>query len=149
MPSVRSLFETHLTVTDLDRSLAFYRDRLGLTLAAVFPEREVAFFWVGPGRGAMLGLWAAGHGPQRMTHHTAFATSLEDVLAAPAALRAAGITPLDLDERPTSEPVVLAWMPAAAVYFKDPDGNLLEYIAMLDQQPRPERGVVAWSQWTL
>ena len=28
--SVRGLFETHLTVSDLDRSIAFYRDVVGL-----------------------------------------------------------------------------------------------------------------------
>jgi lactoylglutathione lyase len=39
-------------------------------------------------------------------------------------------------------------MPAAAVYFRDPDGHLLEYLAMLDEEPRPDSGVVSWSQWT-
>jgi lactoylglutathione lyase len=38
-------------------------------------------------------------------------------------------------------------MPAASLYFKDPDGNLLEYIAMLPDPPAPQRGVVAWSDW--
>jgi hypothetical protein len=38
-------------------------------------------------------------------------------------------------------------MPAAAVYFRDPDGHLLELPAMLDVPPRPERGIVAWSEW--
>jgi lactoylglutathione lyase len=30
---VRGLFETHLTVTDLDRSVSFYRDVVGLPIA--------------------------------------------------------------------------------------------------------------------
>src|SRR5512132_1895854 len=38
-------------------------------------------------------------------------------------------------------------MPAAAVYFRDPDGHLIEYLAMLDESPRPGRGIAAWSQW--
>ena len=38
-------------------------------------------------------------------------------------------------------------MPAAAVYFRDPDGHLLEYLAMLNEDPQPERGIVPWSQW--
>jgi hypothetical protein len=33
-------------------------------------------------------------------------------------------------------------MPAASVFFHDPDGHLLEYLAMLPHQPRPEAGVV-------
>jgi lactoylglutathione lyase len=44
MIEIRGLFETHLNVGDLDRSVAFYRDVLKLPLARVFPERRVAFF---------------------------------------------------------------------------------------------------------
>jgi hypothetical protein len=33
-------------------------------------------------------------------------------------------------------------------YFRDPDGHLLDYLAMLDGNPRPECGVVSWSRWT-
>jgi hypothetical protein len=54
----------------------------------------------------------------------------------------------DFDGRPTEEPVVLAWMPAASLYFHDPDGNLLEFLAVLEDAAKPERGVVPWSQWT-
>jgi lactoylglutathione lyase len=39
-------------------------------------------------------------------------------------------------------------MPAAAVYFRDPDGHRLEYLAMLAEKPRPDRGIVSWSPWT-
>ena len=35
MIALQNLFETHLTVTDLDRALAFYRDVVGLQLAYV------------------------------------------------------------------------------------------------------------------
>jgi len=38
-------------------------------------------------------------------------------------------------------------MPAASVFFRDPDGHLLEYLAMLDGAPRPDLGVVSWSEW--
>lgn len=37
------LYETHLTVRDLDRALDFYTNKLGLTLARQLPERKVAF----------------------------------------------------------------------------------------------------------
>jgi hypothetical protein len=39
-------------------------------------------------------------------------------------------------------------MPAASIYFHDPDGHLLEYIAMLAEDARPDRGVVTWKEWT-
>ena len=70
------------------------------------------------------------------------------MLGAPAALRRAGITPLDFDGRPADEPVVLGWMPAVAIYLLDPDGHLVEYIALLPEPPRADLGVVTWRAWT-
>jgi len=147
MTSISRLFEAHLVVTDLDASIAFYRDRLGLELAHVLPTRRAAFFWVGARGHSMLGLWHGGAGPQKTTTHIAFATTAEDVLRAPQRLQSAGIVALDFHGRPTDEPIVLAWMPAAAVYFHDPDGHLLEYIAMLESEPRPDEGLVEWRVW--
>jgi catechol 2,3-dioxygenase-like lactoylglutathione lyase family enzyme len=145
---VGRLFEAHLTVSDLEVSVEFYRDRVGLELAHVIPTRQAAFFWVGSRGTTMLGLWAGGSAPQKTTTHIAFVARRDDVVAAPRALQSAGITPLDLDGRPTDEPVVLAWMPAASIYFHDPDGHLLEYIAMLPEDPCPDRGVLKWHEWT-
>lgn len=142
-----ALFEAHLTVESLDRSIAFYREVLGHELANVVPERRVAFLWAGGHGQTMLGLWETAGVPQRLSLHVAFRASLADVLAAAGRLRAAGVTPLDFHAAETDEPVVLAWMPAAAVYFRDPDGHLLELIAMLPEAPHSELGVVRWSEW--
>ena len=147
MIPIRGLFEGHLTVGDLDRAMAFYGGTLGLELAEVFRERGVAFYWLGAPGHSMLGLWEAGSGPQQMKLHVAFHVKLADLLEAPRKLQAAGIVPRDFDGKPNDQPIVLAWMPAAAVYFHDPDGNLLEFLAMLDEPPRPELGVVPWSAW--
>jgi hypothetical protein len=38
-------------------------------------------------------------------------------------------------------------MPAAAVYFRDPDGHLLEVLAMLEEPVRPDAGIQPWSSW--
>jgi lactoylglutathione lyase len=149
MIEARDLFEAHLTVTDLDEAIRFYRDVLGLRLAHVLDTRNAAFFWVGSSGKAMLGLWAAGPSPVKIASHVAFRVGLTDVLAAPSALRSAGITPLGFDGQPTDHPDVLAWMPAAAVYFRDPAGQLLEYIAMLPHKPCPECGVLPWRMWEL
>jgi lactoylglutathione lyase len=145
--SVESLFETHLTVRDLDRSIAFYREVVGLPLAWHAPELGAAFFWVGDVGEAMLGVWAAGSAPMGMRLHVAFKTPLEDVLHAAERLRSLGVTPLSFDAAETDEPSVIGWMPAAAVYFHDPDGHLLEYLAMLDEPPDPERRITTWSEW--
>ena len=143
---VTALFETHLTVTDLDRSVAFYRDVVGLELAYTQPDRGAAFLWVGaPGQG-MLGLWKS-NPVLRMRLHLAFSVSLEDILAAPAALRGSGVVPHGFLDEETDEPVVFAWMPAAVVFCTDPDGHSVEFLSMLPDAPRPDLGVVAWSTW--
>ena len=144
---ISGLFEAHLTVSDLDRAVAFYRERLGLALAHAFPERKVAFFWIGEPGQAMLGLWEAGTMPTSVSLHVAFQVALADLHEAAQRLQEGGIQPMDLAGLPTEEPVVLAWMPAASVYFRDPDNNLLEYIAMLPDPPRPDLGVLSWSDW--
>ena len=144
---IQSLFEAHLHVSNLPRSLAFYGELLGLPVAANFPDRRVAFLWAGaPGR-AMLGLWDIGTTPQRLELHLAFSVSLDDLLTAAEALQKSGIQPLDFHGEPTDGPVVLAWMPAASLYFRDPDNNLLEFVAMLHDPPRPDLGIVPWKEW--
>src|SRR5215217_328000 len=88
------LFETHLTVSDLGRSTAFYRDVVGLAVAHEVPERRAAFLWIGAPGEAMLGLWAIGSAPVALSLHIAFRTSVEDVLDGCDRLRSQGVTPL-------------------------------------------------------
>ena len=118
-----------------------------MPLARVFPERKVAFFWIGEPGQAMLGLWEAGTMPIGVSLHVAFQVALADLHEAAQRLQRGGIQPTDLAGLPTEEPVVLAWMPAASVYFRDPDNNLLEYITMLPDPPRPDLGLLSWSDW--
>ena len=142
------LFETHVTVSDVAQSVAFYRDVVGLQVAYEIPERGAAFMWVGAPGEAMLGLWSIGSSPIGLALHIAFRSSLESVLGACDDLREKKVTPLSFFATETTEPSVIGWMPAAAVYFRDPDGHLIEYLAMLDEPPRPEVGIVSWSDWT-
>ncbi len=144
---VIGLFETHLSVRNLDASIEFYRDVIGLEVADVLPERQVAFFWIGASRGAMLGVWETGSSPNAMRLHFAFSVTLADMLLAPERLTARGLQPLGINGEPVDEPVVIGWMPAVSLYFTDPDGHLLEYITVLDETPRPEAGVVPYSKW--
>ena len=147
-PTPTGLFEAHLTVTDLDRSVAFYRDVVRLPVALQLPERGAAFFWIGRPGESMLGLWSLGSAPMGLVLHIALRMSLVDVLDAGEALRAVGVTPLSFFGEEAGEPSVIGWMPAAALYFRDPDGHQLEYLAMLDQPARPELGIVSWSEWS-
>jgi lactoylglutathione lyase len=145
--AVQGLFETHITVRNLTTSVAFYQDVVGLELALLFPERNVAFFWIG-GRGhSMLGVWEVGDGPNAMRLHLAFTSTVDQILAAPSALKSKGITPRGFHGEPVEEPVVIGWMPAISLYFSDPDGHILEYLAMLPEEPHPAAGVVPYSGW--
>jgi lactoylglutathione lyase len=59
-----------------------------------------------------------------------------------------GLTVRDFFDQVTNEPSVFAWIPAASIYFSDPDGHLLELIAKLEDAPAPDLGVVSLSEWT-
>ena len=144
---VQRLFETHLTVSDLQRSIGFYRDVVGLELAFEPSERNVAFFWIGAPGQSMLGLWSLGTAPLGLTLHLAFDVALKDLLDAPKRLKTQGIKPLSFFGVETTEPSVICWMPAASVYFRDPDGHTLEYLTMLDKEPRQDLGIIPWSEW--
>jgi lactoylglutathione lyase len=147
MIPIRDLFETHLTVSDLQRSMAFYANALGLEVAQFLPDRKIAFYWIGGRGNSMLGLWQAQPGSYTQLLHIAFRVDLPDMLKAHENLRSANIATLDFDRNPTTEPVVLAWMPAASLYFHDPDGHLLEFLSVLPDSPEPNLGIVTWSAW--
>lgn len=144
---IRHLFETHLTVSDLRRSIDFYRDVIGLQLAFEAPQRNVAFFWIGESGCSMLGLWSIDTAPLGLTLHLAFDVLLDDLLGAHKILKASGITTFSILGEETIEPSVICWMPAAAIYFRDPDGHLLEYLTLLNEAPRPDLGITSWSDW--
>jgi lactoylglutathione lyase len=144
---VSGLWETHITVSDLNRSIDFYRDVVGLTLAHIVPQRHVAFFWVGAPRQTMLGLWSIHTVPMAMKLHYAFQVSIEDAIASIAALNDAGLRPESGIGEVISEPEVIPWIPSASVYFKDPDGHSLEYIAMLPDAPAPRMDRMPLSKW--
>lgn len=146
---IDGLFETHLNVTNLDRSVAFYRDVLGLDLGRYENERRAAFFWIGGHGQAMLGLWE--QPPERvLPQHFAFRGTIEDVLKRSAAwLSERGLPCHNFLNDGTNRPMVFAWMPAVSIYFDDPDGHSLELIAMLPGRPRPELGVVSWERWNV
>lgn len=146
-PRVSGLFEAHLPVADVQRAIRFYREVVGLELAYEVPDRGAAFLWIGEPGGAMLGLWSLGTAPMGMRLHVAFSVGLDELRTAPEGLAAAGVTPLSFFGEPADEPSVIGWMPAAAVYFRDPDDHMLEYLAMLDEPPRPEAGITTWSNW--
>lgn len=143
---IKGLFETHLNVRDLERSMAFYGALPNFQLGMFEPGRRIAFYFIGGWNHTMLGLWEkpeAEVSPQ----HLAFEIALESMAPAIEDLKERGIAPLDFFQQPSEELTVFAWMPAAGIYFHDPDGHLLEYIARLEGEPQPERGLLTLTQW--
>src|SRR5260370_35945713 len=97
---IQGLFEEHISIRNLERSVAFYRDVVGVEVGLIQSQSPIgmggALFWVG-GRGrSMMGVFSLGATwPLTiMQHHVAFQVKLDDVLAAPRDLRSAGITPV-------------------------------------------------------
>ena len=41
----------------------------------------------------------------------------------------------------------VARTPALAIYFEDPDGQELEFIAILEGESRPELGIISYEEW--
>lgn len=110
---LRGLFETHLTVTNLQQSIRFYRDIVGLHLALEVSDRDASFFWIGnpasySSRRSMLGLWSIGTAPIGLTLHVAFeVAAINDLLDAPKRLKDKGIMPLSFFGIECMEPSVI------------------------------------------
>jgi lactoylglutathione lyase len=143
---VIGLFETHINVRDLEGSMRFYGEVLGLELGHHDPARRLAIYWLGRQGEAMLGLWEKPE-DQVLRQHFAFRTTLEHMQGIRAYLRERGLEYRNFLEDGTDALHVFGWMPAVSVYFRDPDGHSLEYLAMLPDDPKPELGIVPWEQW--
>ncbi len=143
---IKSIYETHLEVRNLEESIMFY-EKLGIKLAHKIEERRVAFFFIGENK-QMLGIWEVEKGKDFHTGHFAFGVSLHELENSIEWLKERGIQPTEnfFGLNPI-EPVVHTWMPAASVYFRDPDGNSLEFISLLDGESVKTNEVLYLSEW--
>lgn len=119
----RGICEIILVVKDVARSLAFYRDVVGL---AVDNDANAAFAWLWagtPGRAQRIGItmgplsFGAAHcgGPQ----HFAFGVERSRIAPLRAALLERGVE--------VEGPVEFRFWNAESIYFSDPDGNRVEF----------------------
>ncbi len=111
--------------TDLERSVAFYRDVLGANYIATFDPPGLAFFDIG---GVRLMLDAI---PGAFEHEgSPLYFSVDDLDTSVAALREAGVA---IEEAPTliNKDEAGNFGPAGAeewmAFFRDPDGNILAF----------------------
>jgi lactoylglutathione lyase len=133
------LYEAHLSVADTEAAQAFYTEVVGLRFAHRDLTRDIVFLFAGADRRSMLGLWgpSTSYGGDFHKSHLAFAVSLAELLGAGERLRSSGVTCHAFGGKQTDEPSVIGWMPSAQLYFRDPDGHSLEFIALLDETPDP------------
>jgi lactoylglutathione lyase len=137
------LYETHIPVADTNAAQKFYTEIVGLPFAYRDPTRDIVFLWAGAKKKAMIGLWGPdtaygkldGASPK---HHLAFAVPLHELFAAITNLNEKGVEVLGFGGEKTDEPTVIDWMPSAQIYFRDPDGHVLEFISILPESPNPK-----------
>jgi catechol 2,3-dioxygenase len=112
----------HLKVSDLDRSIAFYRDVLGLEVQQRYGPQAAFLSFDGYHHHLCLNTWHSAGGPSPAPnavglYHTAFLYSDRAALArAVARVIEAGVGLEGAADHGVSE----------AVYFSDPDGNGIE-----------------------
>jgi lactoylglutathione lyase len=144
---IKGLYETHLFVENLERSVDFYSNILGLEKCYFDKERKAVFFWIGKPKEAMLGLWEKPKA-EIEKRHFAFRCDKEDILEKSILfLKSRNLQPYNFLKDGTEKPMVFAWMPAIAIYFNDPDGHYLEFISILEGEGKPELGVISYEEW--
>jgi len=134
------LYETHIPVADTNISERFYREIVGLPFAYRDPTRDIVFLWADAKEKGMIGLWGphTAYGSQNSANrkrHVAFAVRLDQLIDAIKKLTENGIDTFGFGGNKTDEPSVIGWMPSAQIYFRDPDGHMLEFITILPNPP--------------
>jgi catechol 2,3-dioxygenase-like lactoylglutathione lyase family enzyme len=109
------LAQLHVSVTDLDRSVAFYRDVLGIPLLFVVPGQPMAFFATGDVR-----LYLGVPEDTRFTSRCVLYFRVDDITAERARLTALGV-PVEAPHVVHRDGDTELWMAA----LRDPDGHFL------------------------
>jgi len=115
-PSLDTIAQIALTISDLDRAVAFYRDSLGMPLLFQAPP-GLAFFRCG----AIRLMLSKPEGEFKPGASSVLYFKLRGIEAAHAILKERGVTFVDEPHFITRMPDHDLWM----TFFKDPDGNTL------------------------
>ena len=114
-----------IPVTDIQRSIDFYSNKLGLKRSAMETEKDGALFEAGGG--TMLYLYKR---PPSHAEHTLASFKAEDLQKTMDELSKKGVTfeHYDMPGLKTDEKGVVVNGGMKACWFKDPDGNILGII---------------------
>jgi len=146
---IKGLYETHLFVENLERSIEFYGNTLELKQCRFNEKRKTAFFWIGKDKQFMLGLWEKPKAEIDIRHF-AFECEPDWILNESVNyLKSRNLKFWNFLEDSTEGPMVFVWQPAISIYFNDPDGHELEFIGVLDGKTKSdkEKRVVTYEEW--
>ena len=118
MLPIRGIYEVAISVSDLPKAEAFYREILGLEVGIRDTNRNWLFLRAG-GNAGMIVLQENKNGFPKQ--HFAFTVEEPEIERAAELLKEKGVA--------TDGVHFHEWMPAKSVYFSDPDGHDLELCA--------------------
>jgi len=121
MLPIRGVYEVAIRVKDLSKAEPFYCEVLGLEVGIRDEKRNWLFLRAGGDAGMVVLQEDKSDWPLQ---HFAFTLDEADIENAAAALRERGVQ--------VEGPVFHKWMPAKSLYFEDPDGNALEFCAVMN-----------------
>jgi catechol 2,3-dioxygenase-like lactoylglutathione lyase family enzyme len=138
MSMIKGLYEAHLPVSDLNRSIEFYKE-LGLQFDHKV-EDNLAFLWIEKDK-SWLGLWRTEkvdleYHPS--IRHIAFEVSLKDLKESVYWLKERGCEPRKAFGFEPTEAFVMPHddYAHAKIHFNDPDGNSLGFICKIENPKR-------------
>ena len=117
--------QIHVSCTDLERSVAFYRDALGVPLLFEVPGQPMAFFDCDGVR-----LYLGKPESESFRSQPVIYFRVDDLDDAFSALRERGVAFVDEPHRVATMPDHELWM----AFFRDPDGANL---ALMSERPLP------------
>ncbi|MGE7186484.1 VOC family protein [Peribacillus sp. NPDC006672] len=138
---IKGLYEAHLPVSDMQRSIDFYRE---LDLELAYRSERVVFFWLEKGK-SWLGLWETDQVKNFLSK-----IDIGDMPSAKDWLKNRGNDNMPFfNFTEGQQPLVLNNNPQAhaAIYFNDPDGNVLELIAPLRLDFDERFGEMSLEDW--
>ena len=115
--------QIHISVTDIDRSVAFYRDVLELPFLFQVPGQPMAFFDAGDTR-----LYLGVPEDRAFTSHPVLYFTTEDIEGTYAELVRRGVDVIDEPHVVHRDGGMSTWMTA----FKDPDGT---HLLLMSERP--------------
>lgn len=120
--------QIHISITDLDRSVAFYRDVLGIPLLFEVPGQQMAFFASGDVR-----LYLGVPQPPEFASKVTLYFGVADIHAEQLRLAEAGVTFADQPHVVHRTEKHELWM----TFFRDPDGH---HLALTQERPTAPAG---------